>query len=244
LAHSLFSPHLFPYSPDDPTLDTRLSHIRRLSTLDSRASLFVLSPVPTSEVQNFVQSLKAELAESSIDYYREHGRRLRRKRSRPASSLPSFSPAPSPNPAGQDGTARSPPRSITPQALNVRHEYKAAVFAEFRGETEVALKHYEDCYFALVDLFTQPVSQSATAATGTLPTAQPLIHPRTKRWAEAKVLADCIAIKLCKMYLYSCNSPYAIQTYRQHVKRFAKISADRWGMDEQSFEYWSWASKQ
>jgi hypothetical protein len=39
---------------DDPDLDLRLSSIRRQSGLDSRASLFVLSPVSTAEVHNFV----------------------------------------------------------------------------------------------------------------------------------------------------------------------------------------------
>lgn len=67
---------------DDPSLDYRLSIIRRQSGLDSRASLFVISPVPQAEVQKFVASLQIELYESAIDYYREHGRRVRRKRSR------------------------------------------------------------------------------------------------------------------------------------------------------------------
>lgn len=41
-------------------------------------------------------------------------------------------------------------------------------------------RHYEDCYNALADLF------GSTAA----------LPPRTKRWAEAKVLADCISMKV------------------------------------------------
>lgn len=220
---------------DDPALDPRLSHIRRLSTLDSRASLFVLSPVPTSEVQNFVTSLKAELAESGLDHYREHGRRLRRKRSRPANHTPTASVIMSSNPSegvGEASQNRSAP-PISPQALNVRYEYKAAVFAEFRGEVEVALKHYEDCYFALAELFSQPTASGAMQ-----------LQARTKRWAEAKVLIDCIVVKICKLYLYSGNSPYGLATYRHHVKRFAAISEDKWKIGQDSYEYWSWVSKQ
>lgn len=42
-------------------------------------------------------------------------------------------------------------------------------------------RHYEDCYDTLVDMF------SSTS----------LLTPRTKRWAEAKVLADCLTVKVC-----------------------------------------------
>jgi hypothetical protein len=41
-------------------------------------------------------------------------------------------------------------------------------------------RHYEDCWNELAKMF---------ASTQVLP-------PRTKRWAEAKVLADCVAIRV------------------------------------------------
>jgi len=40
---------------DDPNLDPRLTFIRRQSALDSRAALFVLSPVSASELNEFVR---------------------------------------------------------------------------------------------------------------------------------------------------------------------------------------------
>lgn len=42
-------------SLDDPSLDARLTYIRRQSGLDSRAALFVLSPVSLAELNEFVQ---------------------------------------------------------------------------------------------------------------------------------------------------------------------------------------------
>lgn len=69
---------------------------------------------------------------------------------------------------------------LRPEGWTVRYEYKMACFAEFRGEDEVALKHYQDAYSTLVLMF---------GSTAILP-------PRTKRWAEAKVLADCINVKV------------------------------------------------
>lgn len=82
-----------------------------------------------------------------------------------------------------------------------------ACFAEFRGEDEVALKyvycqlrdftshltehrHYQDAYSALLLMF---------ASITTLP-------PRTKRWAEAKVLADCIDIKVPITWIANCGA--------------------------------------
>lgn len=117
----------------------------------------------------------------------------------------------------------------------MRYEFKAATFAEFRAEIEVALKHYEDCYNTLLDLFTNPVSAN---------NPQPFIMARTKRWAEARVLADCIIVKICKMYLYAGNAEFAALTHREHIRRLSRVSADKWGIDETSFEYWSWESKQ
>ena len=43
------------YVLDDPTLDSRLTFIRRQSGLDSRAALFVLSPVSPAELNDFVR---------------------------------------------------------------------------------------------------------------------------------------------------------------------------------------------
>ena len=42
-------------SLDDPSLDARLTYIRRQSGLDSRAALFVLSPVSVAELNDFVR---------------------------------------------------------------------------------------------------------------------------------------------------------------------------------------------
>ncbi|GAA5896567.1 uncharacterized protein JCM6883_006946 [Sporobolomyces salmoneus] len=195
---------------DDPSLDVRLSLIRRQSGLDSRASLFVISPVPQSEVQNFLNSIRTELWTAAIDYYREHGRRVRRKRAR---SNP---------PKGTTTTG-----GLSERGWNVRYDYKLALFAEMRGEVEVALKHYEDCYESLVDMFSQPG----------------LLVARTKRWAEAKVLADCLTVKIAKLYLYLNDPSHALSQLNRHVFRFRQLS-ESWSIGEETFEFWSWLSKQ
>ncbi|GAA5919086.1 hypothetical protein JCM1841_003742 [Sporobolomyces salmonicolor] len=189
---------------DDPSLDLRLSLIRRQSGLDSRASLFVISPVPQSEVNNFVMSIRAELYPAALDYYREHGRRVRRKRAR-----------------------QVPKGGLSDRGWNVRYDYKLGLFSEMRGEMEVSLKHYEDCYDTLIDMFAQP----------------DLLVPRTKRWAEGKVLADCLTVKIAKMYLYLNEPSRALAQLNRHVFRFRELS-ESWQIGEQTFEFWSWLSKQ
>jgi hypothetical protein len=47
---------------DDPSLDSRLTYIRRQSGLDPRASLFVLSPVSSAELSDFVERLFSPLS--------------------------------------------------------------------------------------------------------------------------------------------------------------------------------------
>lgn len=191
-------------------------------------------------------SLQSDVYESAVDFYKEHGRRLRRKRSRPASSHPlSSSIIPSSSPAMDTAAANGGPiKGLSSLALNVRYEYKAAVFAELRGEVEVALKHYEDCYIALYDLFKSPPPNASPALGSSSVPVATVLHPRTKRWAEARVLADCLSIKLMKAYLYLGSSHLVMAQHRGHLKLFTRLAWENWNMDKSSFEYWSWASKQ
>ncbi|KAG1737900.1 Gryzun, putative trafficking through golgi-domain-containing protein [Suillus paluster] len=206
---------------DDPSLDSRLTFIRRQSGLDSRAALFVLSPVSTSELNDFARSLQDALYESALEYYTSHSKRVRRKRNRHSQSVSSYNPPPL-VPVGAVSA-----RPLRPEGWTVRYEYKMACFAEFRGEDEVALKHYQDAYSTLMIMF---------GSTAILP-------PRTKRWAEAKVLADTINVKISKLYLYNHEHSLALSHHNSHMRRFADFSRG-WGIGEETFEYWSWMARQ
>ena len=137
-------------------------------------------------------SLQQALHEPALEYYTAHSKRVRRKRNR-HSQLTTY-------PAAAGGLNVT--RPLRPEGWTVRYEYKMACFAEFRGENEVALKydsfhskgsvsdwslrHYQDSYEMLTIMF---------GSTAILP-------PRTKRWAEAKVLVDCINIKVRKYLVF------------------------------------------
>ncbi|EGN92744.1 hypothetical protein SERLA73DRAFT_98785 [Serpula lacrymans var. lacrymans S7.3] len=210
---------------DDPSLDGRLTYVRRQSGLDSRAALFVLSPVTTSELNDFVRSLQDALYDPAVEYYTAHSKRVRRKRNRHSQAVSSYNPTPL-SPLGSGG-GLGVPRPLKPEGWTVRYEYKMACFAEFRGEDEVALKHYQDAYATLLIMF---------GSTAILP-------PRTKRWAEAKVLADCMNLKICKLYLYNNEHALALSHHNSHVRKFADFSRG-WGIGEETFEYWSWMARQ
>ncbi|KAG8758578.1 hypothetical protein FRC14_007889 [Serendipita sp. 396] len=204
---------------DDPGLDVRLTFIRKQSSLDARAALFVLSPVSSNELQEFVKSLTEALREPSIEYYTAHSKRVRRKRNKHSSS------AYSGYQTSAVATTRASP--LRPIGWTARYEYKLATFAEFRVEEEVARKHYEDCWNILSEMF-----NSTT-----------LLPPRTKRWAEARVLADSLNIKVYKFYLYNSEHPLALAFFNKHIRRYCELSKG-WGMGEETFEYWSWLARQ
>ncbi|KAJ7287102.1 Gryzun, putative trafficking through golgi-domain-containing protein [Mycena rebaudengoi] len=204
---------------DDPALDSRLTYIRRQSGLDSRAALFVLSPVSQTELGDFVKSLQQALYEPALDYYIAHSKRVRRKRNRHSQA--------SAYPVPHTPVTASISRPLRPEGWTVRYEYKMACFAEFRGEDDIALKHYQDAYGMLVIMF---------GSTAILP-------PRTKRWAEAKVLADCINIKVAKLYLYNNEHALALSHHNTHIRKFGDFSRG-WGIGEETFEFWSWIARQ
>jgi hypothetical protein len=92
----------------------------------------VLSPVSSSELNEFVGSLQDALHESALEYYVAHSKRVRRKRNRHNHG----SIIPTPHLSAGSGSGRP----LGPQGWAVRYEYKMATFAEFRDEQEVARK--------------------------------------------------------------------------------------------------------
>lgn len=220
---------------DDPSLDSRLTFLRRQSVLDSRASLFVLSPVSPAELSEFINSLQSALLPAAIEYYTAHSKRVRRKRG----SMPSVSGLP----------LHSSGSLLSPAGWHIRYEYKQACFAELRGENEVALKHYLQTLHLLHDYF------AAKNSNGVF-----VIAPRTKRWAEAKVLADCIAIKVeaflrsrhtelifPQILAHHLSPPAAprltVAHFNSHIQTFSDF-LKAWGMDENGWEFWSWRARQ
>jgi hypothetical protein len=116
-----------------------------------------------------------------------------------------------------------------------------------KSSNEFFARHYQDAYAMLVVMF---------GSTATLP-------PRTKRWAEAKVLADSINVKVryylvytyphesepsffaqvSKLYLYNNEHALALSHHNTHMRKFGDFSRG-WGIGEETFEFWSWMARQ
>ncbi|GAK66435.1 glutathione transferase omega-1 [Moesziomyces antarcticus] len=223
---------------DDAQLEARLSFIRRSSGLDSRASLFVLTPVSRPELGEFVSSLHGALFEPAADYYREHARRVKRKRTRyppPPSvlqpivtALGTLAPAAG---AGAKAVSMGDVAWLSREGWIVRSEYKLGVFAELAGDMHEAGLRYREAYDLLCC--------SPTCLLG----STLMLPPRTKRWAEAKVLADTLCVRICKLALYADDAEGAAAYFRRHLARFTDLSTG-WGIGAMTFEYWSWLGKQ
>ncbi|KAG6382017.1 Gryzun, putative trafficking through golgi-domain-containing protein [Boletus reticuloceps] len=233
---------------DDPSLDSRLSYIRKQSGLDSKAALFVLSPVSQAELDEFARrlgsvflfvfsadslSLQDALYEPAVEYYTSHSKRVRRKRNRHS----------------QASTYNPPPLILSALPVHAHFAQKGGQFDTntrwpVLQNSEVKTKHYQDAYTTLMIMF---------GSTAILP-------PRTKRWAEAKVLADTINFKVWlalrtyvgqRSYASSDNEALPLQQRARprtiepqpHMRRFADFSRG-WGIGEETFEYWSWMARQ
>ncbi|KAE8207953.1 hypothetical protein CF327_g7215 [Tilletia walkeri] len=253
-----------------PTLEPRLSHLRRTSGLDSKGSLFVLTPVSEVDLHDFIASLQTALAEASTDYYREQGRRVRRKRGK-------YPPAPSAYGSPADTPIGTPPpvALLSKEGWTLRSAYKLGTFAELSGDLSLSLEHYVNAYDVL--------SSTAHPHNGGLLGDTRVLPPRTKRWAEAKALADSLVIRIARGWLllgleaHTFTVPVpsgegsagdaegpplpektkqiqvhlpsreawerALGTFRAHLKRFGELS-NGWGMGESTGEWWSWVGKQ
>ncbi|KAJ3205854.1 hypothetical protein HDU67_008582, partial [Dinochytrium kinnereticum] len=253
---------------DIPNLEDRVTFIRRGSSLDSKNSLFILPPASyasQSDIQEFVANLQRQLHEHSINYYREHGKRIKKKKSKlPAAPLrpPVMSPL---GPAISSMGGASSAKPLNPMGWSIRYDYKMGVFAEFRQELESATRHYEGAYQSLVDMFHASLSGGFFAPGGGGSTSSDVLVPFSARWNEARVLVDSINLRICKLSLYTDAPVQALQQLHKHITNFRGLPEfagtvtnlmDNFDPPTEglgflgsvtgggSFEYWAWASKQ
>ncbi|KAJ3241281.1 hypothetical protein HDU81_001266 [Chytriomyces hyalinus] len=249
----------------NPLLEDRIVAVRRACSLDSKNSLFVMPPTSGAplEVQDFVHGLQRHLFENAVNYYREHGRRVKKKKAKlgplnvkshdvvtPLVSHPNLIDI------SNDSSSAKP---LHPMGWSVRYDYKMAVFAEFRQDLETATRHYEDAYQTLLNMF------HSTLGVGNFSSGNgaELIAPYSARWTEAKTLADCISIKICKLSLYSDAPLPALQQHQRHISNFKWLPEFAGELNGSmasllipglrnyaasvpgngSYEYWSWVSR-
>ncbi|KAI0022880.1 Gryzun, putative trafficking through golgi-domain-containing protein [Xylariomycetidae sp. FL0641] len=192
----------------------RLENIRKSTGLDPKTSLFVL---PTQraeeELEGAVDSVLTAVYEQALEYYRDLGRHARKKKGRGIVPQPTVPPT--------SGTSHT----LTLQGWNVRYDFKAAVFAEFRNELDFALRSYDQAYDTLLGV----------DVLETIPPWNPRFNP-------ARLLADIIAIRTVRSLLLLGQSTAAVRRWQAHHDRVADF-IDRRGCGTQNYGWKCWEAR-
>ncbi|RMD41709.1 hypothetical protein DV735_g3385, partial [Chaetothyriales sp. CBS 134920] len=110
------------------------------------------------------------------------------------------------------------------QGWTARYEFKMGVFAEFRQEMEAACRNYEQSY---QQLFSPEVFGS--------------ISVWDVRFDEARLLADVIAIRIIRCFLWSGHTTSAVRAWTSHRNRLQEL-LDRRGKGTENYEWEAWQS--
>lgn len=194
-------------------ISERLENIRRGTALDPK-SVFYIPPQESPEaLKEVINSILGVLYTSAVEYYRDLGRHARKKRSRGIAPQPTV-----------------PPTSGTSQTLslpdwNFRYDFKSAIFAEFRQETDAALRSFEQAYEVLLG---QDVLD--------------IIPSWSPRWNEARLLSDVIAIRILRCHLWMGQSTLAVRRWQSHRDRIGDF-VDRRGRGTNNYGWQAWEAR-
>lgn len=192
----------------------RLENIRWGTGLDPKTSLFVL---PTrrseAELEGAVDSILTAVFVQASEYYRELGRRSRKKKGRGVAPQPTIPPT--------SGTSHT----LSLQGWNVRYDFKAGVFAEFRQELDVALRSYDQAYETLL----------GTDVMETIPSWSP-------RFNDGRFVADMLAFRILRCLLWTGQSTTAVRRWQAHRIRMSEF-LDRRGKGTQNYGWEAWEAR-
>lgn len=194
-------------------IQERLENIRRGTALDPKSVFYIPSQESQDDLKQVVDNILGVLYTSAVEYYRDLGRHARKKRSRGIAPQPTV-----------------PPTSGTSQTLslpdwNFRYDFKSAVFAEFRQETDAALRSFEQAYEVLLG---QDVLD--------------IIPSWSPRWNEARLLADIIAIRCLRCHLWLGQTSLAVRRWQSHRDRINDF-VDRRGRGTNNYGWQAWEAR-
>ncbi|KAM5346612.1 hypothetical protein ACJ41O_009617 [Fusarium nematophilum] len=194
-------------------IQERLENIRRGTALDPKSVFYIPSQESPDELKQVVDNILAVLYTTAVEYYRDLGRHARKKRSRGIAPQPTV-----------------PPTSGTSQTLslpdwNFRYDFKSAMFAEFRQETDAALRSFEQAYEVLLG---QDVLD--------------IIPSWSPRWNEARLLADIISIRCLRCHLWMGQTTLAVRRWQSHRDRIGDF-VDRRGRGTNNYGWQAWEAR-
>ncbi|PLB34599.1 uncharacterized protein BDW47DRAFT_76123 [Aspergillus candidus] len=193
--------------------EERIASIRRATNLDQKSIFLLPADATPTELKEFVTSLESLLHPVVMDYYRDLSKHARRKRNRSAIPPPTAPPT--------SGTSQT----LSLQGWNVRYEFKLGVFAEFRQETDAALRNYESAYETL---FGQEVFEN--------------IPGWSPRFNDARLLADSLAVRIIRCLLRCGQPAAAVRSWNNH-RRYSQGVINRRGKGTNNYGWEAWEAR-
>ncbi|KAF5027293.1 hypothetical protein F66182_587 [Fusarium sp. NRRL 66182] len=194
-------------------IQERLENIRRGTALDPKSVFYIPSQESKDDLKQVVDNILSVLYTSAVEYYRDLGRHARKKRSRGVAPQPTVPPT--------TGTSQT----LSLPDWNFRYDFKSAVFAEFRQETDAALRFFEQAYEVLLGQDVLDI----------IPTWSP-------RWNEARLLADVIAIRCLRCHIWLGQTTLAVRRWQSHRERIADF-VDRRGRGTNNYGWQAWEAR-
>ncbi|KAH6894420.1 Gryzun, putative trafficking through golgi-domain-containing protein [Thelonectria olida] len=194
-------------------ISERLENIRRGTALDPKSVFYIPPQESPEELKEVINSILGVLYTSAVEYYRDLGRHARKKRSRGIAPQPTVPPT--------YGTSQT----LSLPDWNFRYDFKSAVFAEFRQETDAALRSFEQAYEVLLG---QDVLD--------------IIPSWNPRWNEARLLSDVIAIRILRCHLWMGQNTLAVRRWQSHRDRIGDF-VDRRGRGTNNYGWQAWEAR-
>ncbi|KAM7224000.1 trafficking protein particle complex subunit 11 [Rhypophila decipiens] len=200
-------------SPSSSSIQERLENIRKGCGIDSKSFFLVPPHESPEELSRMAENMLVTLQSVAIEYYREMGRHSRKKRSKGVVPQPTIPPV--------SGTSRT----LSLAGWNVRHDFKSAIFAEYRLEMSDALRSYEQAY---ENLLSSEIMEA-------IPSWSP-------RWNEGRLLADIIAVRCLRCLLWNGAYSSAARRWQSHRERMADL-IDRRGRGTRNYGFEAWEAR-
>ncbi|CAK7217767.1 hypothetical protein SBRCBS47491_003282 [Sporothrix bragantina] len=209
---------VFVPSTTDADAQERLENIRKGSGTDTKH--FFAIPVataagaPVDELHRVAENMLTNVYTVAMDYYRELGRHTRKKRGRGSAPQPSVPPT--------SGTSQT----LSLAGWHIRYDVKAAVLAEFRQETDAALRLLDQAYETLM---------GPEVLAETIPHWSP-------RWNEARLLADTLAIRSLRCLLMAGQYSAAVRRWTMYRDRLRNL-LDARGRGTANYGWQAWEAR-
>lgn len=205
-------------SSADGVAQERLENIRKGSGTDTK--LFFAIPAattpgaPVDELHRVAENMLTNVYTVSMDYYRDLSRHARKKRGRGSAPQPSVPPT--------SGTSQT----LSLAGWHIRYDFKAAVIAEFRQETDAALRLLDQAYETL--LGPEVLSEA--------------IPHWSPRWNEARLLADTLAVRSLRCLLMAGQYSSAVRRWTAYRDRLRNLLDTR-GRGTANYGWQAWEAR-